>query len=524
MATLLLLERAQQLDRRASISVERPLRVHVGRRAPNLAQGNATLKVTLHVAPLQRRLPRMDALQHERLAEIDTLRSRCEQSRPEVVVLALEELGVVAQPPKRFAVGQHGRVEERRAEEGMPSDRGLRLRHAVKATARTVRVEVAHGAADDRDAAVPRASELSFETLRQRDVVGVETSDVAAVALVQTAVQRRGEAALLVVAQDPDPAVLDAAKDFGRLVGGRVVDDHELQVAFGLEQHAVHRFAEVPRVVVCREQDRHEWHGASVRPVPLSFDLVVATVGRTDEVRHLLESLQRQTHRHFRVLLVDQNGDDRFAGTTGVERVPASRGLSHARNAALPRLEADLVAFPDDDCTYPDDLLERVAQRFEDDASLGGLTGRDDRGTWPTDRTALTRDNVWNRAISFTIFLRSDVVRSVGTFDERLGLPHSSGEEIDYLIRAIDSGVRIQYDPELVVHHAATERPLVELGARDGESIGYLLRKHEYPRRTVGRMLARPVAGAALALLRRDRERAAFHLETLRGRARGYRT
>ena len=257
--------------------------------------------------------------------------------------------------------------------------------------------------------------------------------------------------------------------------------------------------------------------------MPLSFDLVVATVGRTDELQRLLESLQRQTHRNFRVLLVDQNDDDRLAGLAGVERIQASRGLSLARNTALPRIEADVVAFPDDDCTYPDDLLERVARRLENDAALGGVTGRDDRGTWPPDRATLTRNNVWNRAISFTIFLRGDVVRSVGAFDERLGLPHSSGEEIDYLIRAIDGGVRIEYDPDIVVHHAATERPLLELGARDGESVGYLLRKHAYPRRMLGRMFARPVAGAALALLRRDRERAAFHVETLRGRARGYR-
>ncbi len=44
-------------------------------------------------------------------------------------------------------------------------------------------------------------------------------------------------------------------------------------------------------------------------------------------------------------------------------RLRSPRGLSRARNEALPRLEADVVAFPDDDCEYPDDLLERVAAR-----------------------------------------------------------------------------------------------------------------------------------------------------------------
>jgi GT2 family glycosyltransferase len=257
----------------------------------------------------------------------------------------------------------------------------------------------------------------------------------------------------------------------------------------------------------------------------LSYDLVVATVGRTDEPARLLGSLERQTYPRWRVLLADQNLDDRLAPLLGarVERVHAEPGLSRARNAALARIEADLVAFPDDDCTYPRDLLERIASRFAEDATLDGLTGRDDSSRWPADATVLTRDNLWNRAISFTIFLRADVVRRVGAFDDRLGLPGSSGEEIDYLIRAVDAGARIEYDPSIVVAHRATERPLLELGARDGASIGYILRKHRYPARAVARMLVRPAAGAALAALRTDGRRALFHVSTLRGRVAGYR-
>jgi hypothetical protein len=36
-------------------------------------------------------------------------------------------------------------------------------------------------------------------------------------------------------------------------------------------------------------------------------------------------------------------------------------------------------------------------------------------------------------------------------------------------------------------------------------------------------MLIRPVGGAVVSLLHRDRSRARFHLATLRGRLRGYR-
>jgi glycosyltransferase involved in cell wall biosynthesis len=263
----------------------------------------------------------------------------------------------------------------------------------------------------------------------------------------------------------------------------------------------------------------------------VTFDLVVATIGRVEELRRLLDSLERQTHTQFRVVVVDQNDDGRLDAVVQahaaleIEWLRTSGGLSHARNAALPHLRADLVAFPDDDCTFPHNLLERVAARFAADAALEGLTGRaTDSVSWKHDAAVLTRENLWNRAISFTIFLRRAVVERVGSFDEALGLPSSSGEEIDYLIRAVDSGARIEYDPTLVVGHPEKAHDAAVLGARDGASIGYILRKHRYRLRTVGRMFVRPLGGALLALARRDRSAARFHLATFRGRLLGYRS
>jgi glycosyltransferase involved in cell wall biosynthesis len=263
----------------------------------------------------------------------------------------------------------------------------------------------------------------------------------------------------------------------------------------------------------------------------MTFDLVVATVNRHGELGELLDSLGRQTHQDFRVLVVDQNEDDRLErvvsehASLGIERLRAPRGLSRARNVALAHLEADVVAFPDDDCTFPDDLLARVTERLAGDPSIDGLTGRaPDSGSWKRDAALLTRENLWNRAISFTIFLRRAVIERVGAFDEALGLPSSSGEEIDYLIRALDTGARIEYDPTLVVMHPRKIRDPAAAGSREGASLGYILRKHRYPARTVARMLIRPAGGALLAFLRNDRDRASFHVSTLRGRFEGYRS
>jgi len=273
-----------------------------------------------------------------------------------------------------------------------------------------------------------------------------------------------------------------------------------------------------------------------------SLDLVVATVDRADGLRILLGSLDRQTHRRFRVLVVDQNPDDRvlaaLAESPGLEIVHlrGPRGLSRARNVALPHVAADVVAFPDDDCAYPENLLERVATRLAKRPDLDAVTGRTtdaegrSTGRWSTATGIVTRDTVWHRANSASIFLRRELVERVGAFDERLGLGSgtaaSSGEEIDYLVRALEAGATIEYDPTFVVHHELrtfTRESLRAVGRRDGASVGFILRKHRYPARTVGRMLVRPVGGAVVSLAHGDVGRAQFHLATFRGRIAGLR-
>jgi glycosyltransferase involved in cell wall biosynthesis len=270
-----------------------------------------------------------------------------------------------------------------------------------------------------------------------------------------------------------------------------------------------------------------------------SFDLVVASVDRVDQLGRLFASLETQTHSSFRVLLADQNEDDRLGDVIRaydklrIERVRAARGLSRARNAALQLVEADLVAFPDDDCVYAPSLLESVARRFAVDPGLDGVTGRavDEAGrsstSWASEPAHLTRENLWNRGISFAIFLRAALVRTVGRFDEQLGLGSgtfwTSGEETEYLVRAVDLGAHIEYDPMLTVTH--DEKPIADsLGSREGASLGYILRKHDYPTRTVTRMLVRPAGATVIALARGDRRAARFQLDTLRGRLRGYRS
>jgi hypothetical protein len=57
---------------------------------------------------------------------------------------------------------------------------------------------------------------------------------------------------------------------------------------------------------------------------------------------------------------------------------------------------------------------------------------------------------------------------------------------------------------------------------RDGASVGYVLRKHGYGPRLVGRMLVRPAGGTLASLIRLDGDGVRYQLATLRGRISGY--
>ena len=115
--------------------------------------------------------------------------------------------------------------------------------------------------------------------------------------------------------------------------------------------------------------------------------------------------------------------------------------------------------------------------------------GRPSGLRWDRDAGPLTRENLFHRAISPGVFLRRAAIEAIGSFDETLGVgagtPYGSGEEADYLLRALDRGLTIVYQPQLAVVHPG---PSPRLGDRRATMAAYrygvghseLLRRHRY--------------------------------------------
>lgn len=276
----------------------------------------------------------------------------------------------------------------------------------------------------------------------------------------------------------------------------------------------------------------------------VKYSLIMATVGRSEELARFLQHLDRQTYRNFELIVVDQNPDGMLEPLIRQyqERFPllhqrSARGLSRARNVGLQQFSGDVVAFPDDDCWYVPDTLEKIAHAFCENSNFDGFTGRGVDDSRPADHMFFSRrsgwvdkKNVWRCGTSFSIFLRASVIRAVGPFDESLGVGSDSGkhsaEEVDYLIRAMGSGFRIYYCADLCIFHSYPV-PTYDYGFIKkvyGYSVGfgYVLKKHKYPISFVGYWCLRALGGAVLSLLTFNFARSRYHFTVLKGRVIGW--
>lgn len=274
----------------------------------------------------------------------------------------------------------------------------------------------------------------------------------------------------------------------------------------------------------------------------MRFSLILGTFGRTVELEQCLTSLDEQTCKHFELIVVDQNPDERLAPVLApyedrftILHLRSEKGLSKANNLGLKHTSGEIVGFPDDDCQYPPDLLHRVARFFSDYPDVEGLCGRsvdgsgqDSNGRYDTEPGAVGKFNVWKRSVQYAVFLRAESVRGTW-FDERLGpgadTVYWASDETDFLLQLLEPGVTVRYEPSLTVVHP---HPVLDYDERAmqrayhyGCAMGHVLKKHRYPLSFVAIMLFHPLRQAALSLARLRLPEARYLWSAFKGRVKG---
>lgn len=268
-----------------------------------------------------------------------------------------------------------------------------------------------------------------------------------------------------------------------------------------------------------------------------SIDLLVATLGRVSELDRLLTSLEGQTYKNFRVLLADQNPpgflDEMLARHPGlsINRIMLpSRGVSIARNILLEKADGDIIVFPDDDCWYAPDTLDRVRESFGRHTSCGALLG-----VWsspPDIHVHGVPDGIVGRAGLFLLagtcvqFFRRETIDGI-RFDPLLGpgtdLPYGCGEDTDFLLYVHARTIVRRYRKIRVFHPSPKDAlPLAQKVANYAAGRMYLLKKHNFSKLFVLFNVLYPLCLVPADALRYGKAHALYRWRMFRERLRNW--
>jgi len=184
-------------------------------------------------------------------------------------------------------------------------------------------------------------------------------------------------------------------------------------------------------------------------------------------------SLELQTYQLFELIVVDQNNDDRVKNILSeyenkVDFIHIKTdiiGLSHARNLGIKAATGNILSFPDDDCSYPSEVLEGVKDFFLNHKNYNFISLKTlDESTLEQlsytplkKETIISESNIFHSVTSIGLFVLNK--SNIPNFDEKLGLGaiFSSCEEMDFVHQLKIRNFSGIYLPTLHIFHPKLE-------------------------------------------------------------------
>lgn len=204
-----------------------------------------------------------------------------------------------------------------------------------------------------------------------------------------------------------------------------------------------------------------------------TMSLVVVTRNRAPLLRQLFESLMRQSVTQFEVIVVDQSDSEQrhlireLVGnckqSLDLRLIEDSgTGLSRGRNLGLRLVHGEIIAFPDDDCWYANELVQQVLTWLHAHPEYDFLAAPfSEPDVQNSMFPAVERDiSYWRGGVvgvcSVGLFFRSQAVRAHNIlFAENLGAGREliCSEETDFVFRCVRGGLRGRFVPAVTVFH-----------------------------------------------------------------------
>lgn len=203
----------------------------------------------------------------------------------------------------------------------------------------------------------------------------------------------------------------------------------------------------------------------------LKMSLIMCTINRDIEVDKFLESLERQNYKNLELIVVDQNKDNRvsdiiekYTEKICIKYIKSNqKGLSLNRNLAMEYVTGDIIAFPDDDCIYTYNQLNKINEVMNDkeyDSISIKVTNSLNNGVLIQEKLKsgfINKRDVFEKTCSISIFIKKEVVDCIGKFNEKMGLGTQSdlngSEDWEYALRILDEPFNMYYEHGIEVMH-----------------------------------------------------------------------
>jgi len=233
----------------------------------------------------------------------------------------------------------------------------------------------------------------------------------------------------------------------------------------------------------------------------MMFSVVIPTYNRIQLLKQTIQSVFSQQYSDYQLIVINDGGSDgsheylEELATAGKITYVNQRnmGPAAARNAGIRVARGIYLAFTDDDCLVPPNWLGKIAEAFSEQGIeiVGGAVKNCIQGNIYSE----VSQDIVNHFVTFlnergleygfltsnNIAYRTDVVRTVGGFDERFRA--AGGEERALNASILRRGGKSRFLPHLVVdhYHAMTAWSFFRQQRNYGRGSYHLYRRQSAP-------------------------------------------
>ena len=279
----------------------------------------------------------------------------------------------------------------------------------------------------------------------------------------------------------------------------------------------------------------------------MKFSVIIPLRNNRSDLTALLKTLEQQSYTApFETIVVDQS--DIKEEPIKMSRSPYQwlrmdgRGLSCSRNMGMKHATGDYFIWADSDIRFKKNALQNLNRITDDNPDYDVICGiylniEDAKPYSRYSGSKPTRVNFKNYdcCLGSAIVIKRTILAKVGFLDECLGTGarYGSSEETDFILRILEYGGKLLYQPDYEVLHPRLDPKQMSLRSWTvrhycyGMGRGAMLRKHLQVKPTwvVGQLtlaLLKPAAGVLMEILRLQGRQALRYAVSIVGRLHGF--